>query len=92
MISQSMRSFIISVLSVWGYKLVKRAEAEDLCSDIILAVISAIYKQETIENFYAFVWSIARRVYAGYSEKRNKNRHAISIENVMLFCQRHTAK
>lgn len=60
-------------------------EAEDLCSDIILAVISAIYKQETIENFYAFVWSIARRVYAGYSEKRNKNRHAISIENVDLM-------
>lgn len=34
-------------------------EAEDLCSDIVLAVISAIYKQERIENFYAFVWTIA---------------------------------
>ena len=39
-------------------------EAEDLCSDIILAVLSAIQKQESIENFYAFVWTIARRVYA----------------------------
>mgnify|MGYP000351413019 CR=1 FL=1 len=30
-------------------------EAEDLCSDIVLAVISAIHKQERIDNFYAFV-------------------------------------
>ncbi len=41
-------------------------EAEDLCSDIILAVISAIHKQERIENFYAFVWTIAHRVYADF--------------------------
>ena len=42
-------------------------EAEDLCSDIILAVISAVHKQESIENFYAFVWTVARRVYAARS-------------------------
>lgn len=56
-------------------------EAEDLCSDIILAVISAIHNQENIENFYAFVWTIARRVYADYSKKRNQTRQTISIEN-----------
>ncbi len=56
-------------------------EAEDLCSDIILAVISAVHNQESIENFYAFVWTIARRVYADYSEKRNQTRQTISIEN-----------
>lgn len=56
-------------------------EAEDLCSDIILAVISAVHNQESIENFYAFVWTIARRVYADYSEKRNQMRQTISIEN-----------
>ena len=56
-------------------------EAEDLCSDIILAVISAVHNQESIENFYAFVWAIARRVYADYSEKRNQTRQTISIEN-----------
>lgn len=49
-------------------------EAEDLCSDIILAVISAIHRQEQIENFYAFVWTIARRVYADHSRKRNAER------------------
>lgn len=56
-------------------------EAEDLCSEIILAVISAVHNQESIENFYAFVWTIARRVYADYSEKRNKTRQTASIEN-----------
>ena len=43
-------------------------EAEDLCSDIILTVISAVHKQEQIENFYAFVWTVARRVYADNSK------------------------
>ena len=56
-------------------------EAEDLCSDIILAVISAVHKQEQIENFYAFVWTVARRVYADYCEKRNSVRQTISMEN-----------
>lgn len=56
-------------------------EAEDLCSDIILTVISAVHNQESIDNFYAFVWTIARRVYADYSEKRNQTRQTVSIEN-----------
>ena len=56
-------------------------EAEDLCSDIILAVLSAMQSQKSIENFYGFVWTIARRVYADYSEKRKKNRQFLSIEN-----------
>ena len=60
-------------------------EAEDLCSDIVLAVISAIHKQERIENFYAFVWTIARRVYADYCEKRNAERQVFSIENSDLM-------
>ncbi len=60
-------------------------EAEDLCSDIILAVISAVHSKESIENFYAFVWTIARRVYADYSEKRNQTRQTISIENSDLL-------
>ena len=60
-------------------------EAEDLCSEIILAVISAVHNQESIGNLYAFVWTIARRVYADYSEKRNQTRQTISIENSDLL-------
>lgn len=55
-------------------------EAEDLCSDIVLAVISAIHKQEHIENFYAFVWTVARRVYADYCEERNAGRQILGFE------------
>ena len=56
-------------------------EAEDLCSDIIFTVISAIHRQEEIDNFYAFVWTIARRVYADYCQRRNTEHSVISIEN-----------
>lgn len=56
-------------------------EAEDLCSDIIVAVIAAIQKQDHIENFYAFVWTIARRVYADHSRRRSAERQMCSIEN-----------
>lgn len=45
-------------------------EAEDLCSEMILAVLSAARKNSDIRNHYAFVWTIARRVYADFSEKR----------------------
>ena len=45
-------------------------EAEDLCSDIILAIISSVHKNSDINNPHAFVWTVARRVYADYSEKR----------------------
>lgn len=55
-------------------------EAEDLCSDIVLAVLSSIPKQDKITNFHAFVWTIAHRVYADFCEKR-KNGPAVSIED-----------
>ena len=42
-------------------------EAEELCSEILLSVISAVRKQERIDNFYGFVWTVARRVYADFS-------------------------
>ena len=60
-------------------------ETEELCSDIILAVITAIHKQEQIENFYAFVWTIARRVYADYCQSRQAERQLYSIENADLL-------
>ena len=60
-------------------------EAEDLCSDILCAVISAIQKQRDIENINAFVWTIAHRVYADYCEKRVRNGSIESLENYELI-------
>jgi RNA polymerase sigma factor (sigma-70 family) len=56
-------------------------EAEDLCSDIVLAILQAIRKNSEITNPYAFMWTIAHRVYADFSEKRKTyyERH-ISVE------------
>ena len=51
-------------------------EAEDLCHDIILAVLSSIQKQTEIDHIYAYIWSIARRVYADFCKIRNKNKMA----------------
>jgi RNA polymerase sigma factor (sigma-70 family) len=62
-------------------------EAEDLCSDIILAVISAVHNQENIENFYAFVWTVAHRAYADYCKKRNQIRQVLSFENAEFSVQ-----
>lgn len=59
-------------------------DAEDLCSNIVVAVISAIHKQNEIKDFYAFVWSIAYRVYADFCDKRNKLQKNVSIENAEL--------
>ena len=55
----------------FAYKRVNNSyEAEDLCSDIILSVISAVHKNSEIHNSYAFIWTVAHRVYADFSEKR----------------------
>ena len=56
-------------------------EAEELCSEIILSVVSAISKQARVENFYAFVWTVAHRVYADYCRKRNSEHQVVSFEN-----------
>ena len=58
-------------------------EAEDLCSDIILKIISAVRRNPDISNAHAFVWTIARRVYADFSEKRKTagNRHTAAYSD-----------
>lgn len=48
-------------------------EAEDLSQDIITEILSAALKQIEISNFYAFVWTVARRVYADFCENRRRS-------------------
>lgn len=57
-------------------------EAEELCSDIILAVIGAVQRQPEIENFHGFVWAVAHRVYADFCEKRSRTTCNASLENM----------
>lgn len=79
------REFIQKIYNYAYGKCNTSFEAEDLCSDIIIAVIKAVQKQAEIEHFYAFVWTIARRVYADYCEKQSKQAMSTSLEKVELY-------
>lgn len=78
------RSFLDKIYRFSYARCSSSFEAEDLCSEIILAVISAVKRQETIGNFYAFVWKIAHRVYADYCEKRSRDRRTVRLEDTEL--------
>lgn len=55
-------------------------EAEDLCSEIILDVLHTIHNGREIGSFYAFVWTVARRTYADFCEKRKAHNDAVITE------------
>lgn len=63
-------------------------EAEDLCSDIILAIIKAARKNSDIKYPHAFVWTVAHRIYADYSEKRRlyTDRHITNDYSDEIMC------
>ena len=52
-------------------------EAEELCSDIIYALIKAANSDGEIESVYPFIWRVARNVYADFSNNRRKHAEAI---------------
>ena len=41
-------------------------EAEELCSDIIYALVKSANSDGEIENVYPFIWRVARNVYADF--------------------------
>ena len=47
-------------------------EAEELCSDIVYALMKASQSDGEIENLHAFIWRVARNVYADFSDKKRK--------------------
>lgn len=47
-------------------------EAEALCSDIVYALVKAAHGDGEIDNMYAFLWRMARNVYADYANHRRK--------------------
>jgi len=68
----SNRSFLDSLYN-FAYKRTNGSfEAEDLCSEIIVMVLAAARKNSEIYNPKAFIWTIARRVYADFAEKRSR--------------------
>ena len=47
-------------------------EAQNLCSDIIFALVMAAHTEGEVENLYPFVWRVARNVYADYARRRRQ--------------------
>ena len=48
-------------------------EAQDLCSDIVFALVKASKREGEISDVYAFIWRIARNIYADFCEKRRRH-------------------
>ena len=62
-------------------------EAEELCSDIIYALVKASKNDGEIENVYPFIWKIARNVYADFSDNRKKHTEKVyegDSEDILL--------
>lgn len=47
-------------------------EAQELCSDIIFALVRAAHTDGEITSLYPYVWRVARNVYADFLEKRRR--------------------
>ncbi len=61
--------------SLFGYCYARTAhshEAEELCSDIVFALVKAANQEGDIESDYAFIWRVARNVYADFSERKSR--------------------
>ena len=56
-------------------------EAEELCSDIIYALVKAAHSDGEIESVYPFIWRVARNVYADFSNNRRKHAETIYEED-----------
>lgn len=78
LVSQNMKT-----IYVWSLSRVSNpTEAEDLCSDIITAVIESAEKLKCDEAFYGFVWQIASNTYKNYLRRKTRHPSAEMDENL----------
>ena len=71
--------------TIFAYALARvsnKADAEDLASDIILAILQSKDKIKDPTAFYGFVWGIAANTYKSFLRKRNKNSFAELDESI----------
>ena len=71
--------------TIFAYALARvsdKADAEDLASDIILAILQSKDKIKDRAAFYGFVWGIAANTYKNFLRKRNKNSFAELEEDI----------
>ncbi len=64
--------------TIFAYSLARvsnKEDAEDLASEIMLAILQSGDKIKDPDAFYGFVWGIAANTYKTFLRKRNKNKH-----------------
>ena len=69
-------------------------EAQELCSDIIYALVKASHTDGEIENLYPFIWRVARNVYADFSNVKKRRRDMFyegDADDILPF-KEHAAK
>ena len=68
-------------------------EAEELCSDILFAILKAANTDGEIDAVYPFFWKVARNVYADFSERRKKRSDFLyagdAEERILLLTDEH---
>ena len=65
-------------------------EAEELCSDIVFALLKVANSEGEIGEIYPFIWRVARNTYADYLEKKNREygrAYSGDPEDVLLFTE-----
>lgn len=71
LLSENMRT-----LYLWSlHKLSDTHKAEDLCSEIMLAVMQSAPNLKNDDAFFAFVWKIAANTYKYYLRRQGRNEH-----------------
>lgn len=78
LVSQNMKTLYLWSLS----KLSDPYEAEDLCSDIIAAVLTSAENLKCDDAFFGFVWQIARNTYKNYMRRKTRGRTVEIDENI----------
>ncbi len=71
--------------TIFAYSLARvsnKDDAEDLASDIMLAILQSGDKFKDSNAFYGYVWGIAANTYKSFLSKRNKSRYEEMEENL----------
>lgn len=77
-LSENMRTIYLWSL----HKVSDPYKAEDLCSEIILAVLQSAPNLKNDDAFFGFVWKVAANTYKYYLRRQSRNEHAELDENI----------
>ena len=76
-VEENMKTIFAYALS----RVSNKDEAEDLASDIILAILNSASKLKNDDALFGYVWAIANNTYKKYLHKRNRHSHIELDEN-----------